>query len=88
MARVESWREVALALGSRMAYQANACPVGTFQPGSGQDPGQFVGGEGEFHVPDEHVTDCPFCADTVAYRRFIARLKNEPYQPAKKGESR
>lgn len=81
MARTGSWESVARALASRMVYQANACPVGSYQTGTGQDPGHFAGEPEEFHNPDEHVEDCPFCADTVAYRRFLARAAGQPYRP-------
>jgi hypothetical protein len=65
-----------------MEYQANACPAGRFQSGEGQSPGGFVGEEGVFHTDaDAAAADgCPFCADTVAYRRFLARDAGRPYQ--------
>ncbi len=72
MSRPESWESVARALASRLVYHANACPVG-FNPFGELDPA----GYGERHRdPAEHADTCPFCADTVAYRRF--RRKAHP----------
>lgn len=83
MTRPESWETVARALAARMEYQANNCPVGHYQSGEGQSPGGFNGEAGVFHLDADAAAEdgCPFCADTVAYHRFLARDAGVPYAP-------
>jgi len=73
-----------------LEYRADNCPVGYF---SNQDNprgvGSFNGEPGEHHDPDKAAAECPFCADTIAYRRFVARTRGERYEPsATPGEAR
>lgn len=77
---VESWETVARALAARMAYQANNCPAGTGELGYTVDDPSLV-----HRVPEEHADDCPFCADTVAYRRFVAKDEHIARARAKRG---
>lgn len=79
--RPESWRAIAEALAGRLQYQANACPVGHYTSGEGQNPGGYNGNPGEHHNPDEAADTCPFCADTIAYRRYLARCEGRRYRP-------
>lgn len=77
---VESWQAVARALGARMAYQADNCPAGRDALESG-GYGVVANPALVHRIPDDHADDCPFCADTVAYRRFLARQAGRPYRP-------
>ena len=77
--RPESWEAVAHALAERLRHQANACPAGYYSPGEGQGRGSFNGEEGVHHDPDEAAEYCAFCADTIAYRRFVARRDGRRY---------
>jgi hypothetical protein len=33
------------------------------------------------HEADIEAATCPYCGDTIAYRRFASRLRNERYTP-------
>jgi hypothetical protein len=68
----DTWRDVAEALALRMEYQAFNCPVGTGVQPTGN--GQWADNGEERHVPEEHP-ECPFCADTLAYKRFLVKKK-------------
>lgn len=85
MRRPESWEAVARALAARMEHQANQCPQGQFVT-DGEGRGSYVGEPGEFHMDAEAAAadGCPFCADTAAYHRFLARDAGVPYSPGRK----
>lgn len=85
--RPEPWRTIAEALADRLQYQANSCPVGHFMSGEGQNPGGYNGNAGEHHDPDEAADSCPFCADTIAYRRYLAKRAGRRYTRVTSPES-
>ena len=66
----ESWRTVAEALANRLFCQANICPVGRPVPGVSPGDPALV-----HRVPEEHADDCPFCADTAAYNRYLRKVR-------------
>lgn len=72
MTRPESWETVARALAARLAYQADNCPEGY----NILDAGDLssLGDAADRHVKPEDHPDCPYCSDTAAYRRFLAKV--------------
>lgn len=78
MPRVESWETVAKALGERMQHQSDQC-----MEGLSNINGEVVGPMEDVHRvrPDAFANECAHCADTVAYRRYVARRRGIPYVP-------
>lgn len=55
-----TWKEVAIALGERLSYQAS-CPE---EDAAGN----------RLHVIATDYPNCPFCADRVAYQMYVNKM--------------
>lgn len=68
---MNSWEALAHAMGERLANHAYSCRSGYNALGE-RDPLH-----GEIHDPPmAYAEECPFCADTAAYERYLKKLSD------------
>lgn len=65
----KSWKDVAAILAERVEHYAYSCPVGRGEPGVSAPSQELI-----HRLPEQHASECPFCADTAAYNEYLKKV--------------